>query len=650
MKKKDVVSLLIAVVLLVLPVAVYSQDIKTVPFDEKYKDQSCIFLLYDVSVELKDDWSYVTKEHKKLKIQNEDGKTMGDVPILYDRSREKVSNISAYTITPDGKRHKYAKIQDMRVFEGFDMYSDERVKIINMPEANIGSIIEFEYTKTTSRDQIKNQFWHVTDLINTIPIKELNLTFVFPKKLDIKYKEFNLKRKPAITETDKKITYAWRLKDVEIRPEEDSYTPPPNLENIEDGVEFSSIKSWKDISDWYYGLIEKNMRATGQMREVAQGLIAGKSTVKDKARAILEYIQDNFRYVSMSFGDNALEPHPTDEVFKNKYGDCKDLSLLSVYMLKEAGVKSNIALFNTEYSINDPQYDLPIPTLFDHVIVEVVDIEGNFYIDPVLNGYDIGEYPPSYQMGYTFVITKDGGKFGRFPVFDIKRSYTKLEQKISIKEDGSAAIEGKSLFGLDFSINMRRMWKNATQEQKDIFMRDLDYKLTQNGVMEMHKFGGIDSRYGPITSTYRLTKPGAYAITDGMLIIDFAGFENNSSLAKKDRDKPIFFPTNSLDESTYIYNIPEGFKLSHIPKNIDMDIGFYNYKRTFRKFGSGVMVNVTELCRRKELPKSDYQKLKDFDNKMSRETKQRIIFRKAKKEWSPRLWLKNLLLKAAEKL
>ncbi len=650
MKKITIAAILILCSLLALPVPSYSQDVKTIPFDEKYKDQSCIFLLYDVSIELKDDWSYVTKEHKKLKIQTEDGKTMGDVPIPYDRSRENVSNISAYTITPDGKRHKYAKIQDIQIFEGFDMYSDERMKVINMPEANIGAVIEFEDTKTTSRDQIKGQFWHVANLVNTIPIKDMNLTFVFPKKLNIKYKEFNLKQKPAIIETDKKITYSWRLKNVEIRPEEDSYTPPPTPENIEDGFEFSSIKSWKDISDWYYGLIEKNMRATPQIREVAQGLIAGKSTVKEKARAILEYIQDNFRYVSMSFGNNALEPHPTDEVFKNKYGDCKDLSLLCVYMLKEAGIKSNIVLFNTEYSINDPQYDLPIPTLFDHVIVEVEDAGENFYIDPQLNGYDIGEYPDSYQMAYTLVITKDGGRFGRFPVFDLKRNHTKLEQKISIKEDGSAAIEGKALFGMEHSIGMRIMWKNATQEQKDIFMRDLDYKLTQNGVMEMHKFSGIDSRYGPITSTYRLIKPGAYAITDGMLIIDFAGFENNSALAKKDRDKPIFCPTNSLDESTYIYNVPEGLTLSHMPNDIDMDIGFYGFKRTFRKFGSGVMVNVAELCRRKELPKSDYQKLKDFDNKMSRETKQRIIFRKAKKGWSPRLWLKNSLLKAAEKL
>ena len=166
----------------------------------------------------------------------------------------------------------------------------------------------------------------------------------------------------------------------------------------------------------------------------------------------------------------------------------------------------------------------------------------------------------------------------------------------------------------------------------------------------MHEFGGIDSRYGPITSTYRFTKPGAYTITDGMLILDFTGSDNNESFAKKDRDEPIFYPMNNLDESIFTYNIPEGFTLSHLPKDIDMDIDIYSFKRTFRKFGSGAIVNVTELGRRKELPKSDYQKLKDFDNKMSRETKQRIIFRKSKKGWSLRLWLKNSLLKAAEKL
>jgi len=42
-------------------------------------------------------------------------------------------------------------------------------------------------------------------------------------------------------------------------------------------------------------------------------------------------------------------------------------------MLAAVGVKSHIALFNNEGSINDPSCDLPIPNLFDHALLLVED-------------------------------------------------------------------------------------------------------------------------------------------------------------------------------------------------------------------------------------------------------------------------------------
>ena len=38
-------------------------------------------------------------------------------------------------------------------------------------------------------------------------------------------------------------------------------------------------------------------------------------TSKDKVRAILEFIQDNFRYVSMSLGDHTIDLHSTADIF-----------------------------------------------------------------------------------------------------------------------------------------------------------------------------------------------------------------------------------------------------------------------------------------------------------------------------------------------
>ena len=102
MKKKGVVSILIALSLLVSPAVSYPKNTKTVSFEEKCKDQDIMFLLWKKEIVLKDDWSYTVKNHKIVKVQKEDAKSMGDIPIPYDKSTENIADIKAFTITPDG--------------------------------------------------------------------------------------------------------------------------------------------------------------------------------------------------------------------------------------------------------------------------------------------------------------------------------------------------------------------------------------------------------------------------------------------------------------------------------------------------------------------------------------------------------------------
>jgi transglutaminase-like putative cysteine protease len=46
------------------------------------------------------------------------------------------------------------------------------------------------------------------------------------------------------------------------------------------------------------------------------------------AMLALQFVQNKIRYVSRSFGSNAYHSHHPDEVLQNRYGDCKDNSLL----------------------------------------------------------------------------------------------------------------------------------------------------------------------------------------------------------------------------------------------------------------------------------------------------------------------------------
>ena len=626
MRNRAIASLLVVFFICLGWLAPDSGGVVAVSFEEKYADNSMLFMLYSLDVKVNSDWSYTEKINKTVKVLKEDAKVMGEIPIYYEKGREEIVDLEAFTTTPDNKKLGSTKVQDFAVYVGYPMYSDDMVKVVTLPEVTIGSILEHKYTRRSKGMPIKNAFWYMYDISCSMPAKEFRFTITMPENLGIKYKEFGLTRKPVITRAGGDITYSWVLNDINDDEEEEEYLPPPTPEMMREGVEFSSIGSWKDISDWILSLEKKNLAITPDIMDKALKLTKGKATVRDKARSIMRYVQKDFRYVSMSFGNNGLEPHSTDEVFRNKYGDCKDLSLLCKAMLAAVGVDSNTCLFNTEYDINDPQYDLPVPTLFDHVILMVKDEkEGDFYLDPLLDGYDIGEYPLDYQMAYIFLVADDGGKFERFPIFEEKRNYTGTNNSITIAKDGSALIEGEGVWDLDFSIVERRRLKNYTNKEMEQFNATLDTYLVGGGEMIKRELRGSELEYGVMKPYNKMKRKNEYPITGGIMIIDVSGFERGSDFANKDRKYPIFYPINSVNEEVSDYNIPEGYEIIYLPPNVDIDNGFVNIKREYVKTPGGVKITEVTRHKRVELPKEEYIKLKEFYDNLTSTTQQRII-------------------------
>ncbi len=610
---------------------------ETASFEDKYKDRDAISLFFDVNIKINEDWSYVFKVHQKTKILKEEARVLGEIQLGYDKARDKITVDQAYSITPDGKKHRYSKIQDLKSYDGYPIYSDSMMKVITLPEVNVGTVIERETTRVSQGLPMEHAFWYQYDFNFDVPAKEVNFTITWPKKLKIQYKAFSLAYQPRITETPKTITYSWKIQDVAPEEKAEEYLPLPTAESFKDTVEFSSIAGWGDVSKWYYALVQKNLKSDKAIEAVVGGLIKDKSSVKDKTRAVLEYIQDNFRYVSMSFGQNSLEPHPTDEVFRNKYGDCKDLSLLCMAMLKAAGINSYAALFNTEYSISDPKYDLPSPSLFDHVVLLVEDkISGNFYVDPVLKGYDIGEFPSAYQGAYTFIIDGQGGRFDRFPIFDEKRNFTKSAMNIALDEDGSALFDTEYTWELDSSIRMRDSMKAMDKEAEAKFYQSLDASLVSGGEMLERRIDGLDKKYGLVKGHAKYKKKDAFPLDGNMMIIDIPGFARGLDFTQKERKNPIFFPAHTLAEEIAAYKIPQGFIVAHLPDNISLKMGFFEMTREYKRQGDAISVIETTRFKRSQYPKEDFIKFKDFSDKLPGKSQQRIVLKKTK-SWQKKM-------------
>ena len=125
-------------------------------------------------------------------------------------------------------------------------------------------------------------------------------------------------------------------------------------------------------------------------------------------------MQRNIRYVGIEIGIGGLQPHSADDVFRNRYGDCKDKATLLRAMLESVGIHSTWVLVDTRRGFVDPQNSsidgnhaiaaIEIPAGYTNTVLQsvVTTKSGTRYLifDPTNEWIPIGQIPPYEQGGY----------------------------------------------------------------------------------------------------------------------------------------------------------------------------------------------------------------------------------------------------------
>ena len=90
-------------------------------------------------------------------------------------------------------------------------------------------------------------------------------------------------------------------------------------------------------------------------------------------------MQRNIRYVGIEIGIGGLQPHTADDVFRNRYGDCKDKATLLRAMLENVGIHSTWVLVDTRRGFVDPK----VPSVDGNHAIAAIEIPAG-YTNPVL--------------------------------------------------------------------------------------------------------------------------------------------------------------------------------------------------------------------------------------------------------------------------
>jgi hypothetical protein len=520
---------------------------------------------------------------------------------VYVGPGDKVQSIHAWTIDGSGVQYEVKDKEFLEVSPYQEaLYTDIRYRAVEAPAGNPGSVIGWEYT---IRRHIWMDQWHWF-VQEDIPVEEARLTLQLPASWEYRATWANQAAQPPAQAGPNR--WQWICQNLAGIPEEHLR---PDLEALEGHLELaffgtaaaSSLGSWKTIGDWYYKLVEGRRNLSPEISARVKQLTTGATTFDAKVRALTAFLQSDVRYVGIEIGIGGFQPHPASDVFRSRYGDCKDKVTLLSSMMKEAGIDSEYLLVDTERGVVKP--DVP-STLFNHVILAIPlpkDTPPDYYrsvsttasgeryliFDPTDEYTPVGSLRPALQGSYGLLVTKSGGELIKLPVLAPDTNRVDREGKFALQADGSlTGTVTERLTGAHAA--RQRAW--FAKENESERAKTLDHRLSatlKNVTVQQLTVQDLNAHDKALTLSYQLTAQG-YAQKTGALVLVRTRVlgEKEIEINWAKRKLPIQLSGVTTETDSYEIQLPPGYAVDDLPEAKQIDVGFASYKSKIEANGS----------------------------------------------------------------
>ncbi len=417
---------------------------------------------------LLDDFSSAERLTRRMMLLSDKGKDLVEIylPIFY--GIDDVFINYAYTIKPDGEIvdareygiQNYAKeYPDYKAFQFFTM---------TMPSLQKGSILEFQILITSREPKAKGMFFDSYQPRRFLPVIKSSYSLNVPSDLNVRYLRFNtpVDVQEAPQEAGRK-NYQFSMN---LRP---GVKPEPGMPSERESmgeVILSTSKSWDEIAQWWHGLIKDKSNVSAEIQSHVDDLIKNTVDVREKIRKINFDVADNIRYVGFNFGHSIYEPADATTVFKNKYGDCKDQSMLLLAMLKAAGINAHTALASSGLGLK-VQTDIPTLSEFNHVIVVAEDRKEKYFLDPTLKQYPFGVLPAWLENRQIMHVKEGKAVFEDIPMSNYQSN--RIDTAVNLEFDSKLNLHGTMVinwFGQSNGNIRQILYQLVSPKQKEEFV------------------------------------------------------------------------------------------------------------------------------------------------------------------------------------
>ncbi|MGJ8653499.1 MAG: DUF3857 domain-containing protein [Opitutaceae bacterium] len=318
----------------------------------------------------------------------------------FDRSAERiyvneviVRDETGKVVATEDRNHFYVAEQS-----DSEMATDEMTMYVPINGLSIGSTLEWQVSVENLGTSDTFSFTRKY-LYPSYPAKE-QFVYVVGDVDQIKAEPFKVE---SIT-SEAEDTLIWAkpnhagIQTERYMPSYDQYLP-----HIELG---SSKEEWNQIVNEYLESIDAYLVPEEAIKPIFDEAKIKTKNINEVVYELARYAQKRVVYKALEFGSRGRIPRLASDTWKNRYGDCKDQTILMLQLLKAANIDSYPLLISTEDNLVE---NIPSMDQFNHMVLYIPDLEPNPVIDLVDTNFDFTYGPPQGLGGISGIVCKKDG-------------------------------------------------------------------------------------------------------------------------------------------------------------------------------------------------------------------------------------------------
>jgi Domain of Unknown Function with PDB structure (DUF3857)/Transglutaminase-like superfamily len=528
------------------------------------------------------------------------------------------------------KKYKKKELEKVSVGDGFSVATDDKLYYLSIPPFTPPYTVEFNTEESWSG------FLDLPDF-NTksydASIQSSTCTITSTSDNRLRYKNLHTNITPVITENKYEVTWQWQINNVPAIKYEPGTPKRSNPRVLITSTYFEldhyrgEMTSWKSYGDWQNKLNEGAGNLTPERFVFFRNMVKDIPDTIQKIKTLYQYLQKNYRYVSIQLGIGGWKPFDAAYVDKNKFGDCKALSNFMHTLLAASGIRSHYAIINAgdDQDPVDPSF---ANNQFNHIILCVPRQKDSIWLECTSNDAPFGRLGSFTENRNALLITETGGQLVPTPDSKASDNIFAAYTHVILEADGS----GKAIASIkhtgELNDNFKYyLWEQPAHRQKEYLIRrqgfkDFDEMTLEKETTETGGISKLQMHFEKIpdfaAGSKKFFRPHLYTV-----------WEFGLPAEKTKRVNDFLFPYPFIETDTTTWQLPEGYSMESLPASTSFNFDLGSFKTEYKFDPEKKQVNViTRLeLKRHRIPAAKYSEARIFFDRVLKELEQKIILK-----------------------